>query len=1013
MTLAYVLAILLTTHLILVVASPGNRESLIMRSRSGQWYYAEALEEMAEAGVEAECLDAYYESMPSAKSLISFSYLSGPFVVVLVGGGLVWWHPGWALVVALLPAGYFALSPGFERFYLEISGRVAGRGEATRAEAIVTWTTRGASLSLAWLAMSLIYTNGGLLWNALGSATPWIAGRIMSAICAAAGLSLLGASYQVRRLGERLARKHGDDADFNLNAGSQTILYLRSFADDDLTIQTPVADCGLRSWLWPQFGFEEFISYCVQHGGKMVTVGRPREGLPRPGAYRSYFDDATWREGIRLTAMRAGVVLLTAGATDALSWEISHLKEWGVLSKCIFIIPPLPEARVARRLERLTNALDLPQAEFDKLNQIPWRCVVGLRIDDTDVAHWIVAPGREWRAYFLLALLHNSKISRVREASPGADDPSAPIEQPKVTLADMLKGGRPRRQPPGVRRMLVASMRAWQQLGNDDHAAAVDSFTRLISRELDGASDPEALAFLHSGLIESAQGAQNGTVESGALETLEQLARGLEWVWIDPTEANKGTDVRFRTLWNISRLRQQSGDHIGARQALELRLDVARELHDRRRQCDAACDLASLLLDNEDEGAESLAAQALADAEALSDVAEQGRAEFLMARARAGAEPLAAADLARTAVRHFEASGEMAQAATALAWAADQQVGRGDLDGAADLVRHALEVSPVDEAGLIDHLRGLTELIGDLTAVEGCFSDAAREVLRAARWLAASFGEHAVGTGHLLLSIIDGGDEAVLEPITQRHGAPSDVRRCLLAVLPPTGLPPTGVATGAYSGSARSSVAASVKGAKSRGSTRVDVADLLREVLNSSGYARAALDEAASGAHPSRWEQPQRESHRFSFARYSQPAWEVLSSAWDIPHARNAGGMVPQDIVAGFLAHEDCPASQALLVSGIDPTVLHGPAVDLDQSSVQEQSFSEELKRVFDYAERESLAFCRDLIETPHLLLGMVDWYEDCVGPLGAAFDPLTLRASLRALLADPKRAPEGPRQDV
>ncbi|HEV2962690.1 MAG TPA: hypothetical protein VG649_12750 [Candidatus Angelobacter sp.] len=119
------------------------------------------------------------------------------------------------------------------------------------------------------------------------------------------------------------------------DASQPTLLYLRLFkADPSLRKQVfgqlislvfPGARYG--SLLTP----EEQLAAALRPVGNLITLGRPGEHLPRPGAAPLYASDAEWKEAVRSHLRTARLVILRAGSSTSLLWE---------LEQAMRIVPP-------------------------------------------------------------------------------------------------------------------------------------------------------------------------------------------------------------------------------------------------------------------------------------------------------------------------------------------------------------------------------------------------------------------------------------------------------------------------------------------------------------------------------------------------------------------------------------------------------------------------------------------------------------------------------------------------
>ena len=108
----------------------------------------------------------------------------------------------------------------------------------------------------------------------------------------------------------------------------------------------------------------------------MVAIGSPTDRLPAIGAARMYYDDEHWRDGVLGLLRQAELVVIHAGETTGLHWELEQV---GRLVHPNRIILSLPRAsartdavdvdRYLRFRERTTGMFpqplpDIPGGEF-------------------------------------------------------------------------------------------------------------------------------------------------------------------------------------------------------------------------------------------------------------------------------------------------------------------------------------------------------------------------------------------------------------------------------------------------------------------------------------------------------------------------------------------------------------------------------------------------------------------------------------------------------------------------
>ena len=104
------------------------------------------------------------------------------------------------------------------------------------------------------------------------------------------------------------------------------IIYLRSFHNDDTTLKS-----GER--------IEEAITEPLQACGPFLAIGRPGELAPR-GAARIFYSDADWQAAVISMLRASGFIVVVAGWTKGLQWEVETIKAEGQLEKSIWVLPP-------------------------------------------------------------------------------------------------------------------------------------------------------------------------------------------------------------------------------------------------------------------------------------------------------------------------------------------------------------------------------------------------------------------------------------------------------------------------------------------------------------------------------------------------------------------------------------------------------------------------------------------------------------------------------------------------
>ena len=137
---------------------------------------------------------------------------------------------------------------------------------------------------------------------------------ITGGLVGAFAILIFGWSRFVRTIGRRLSAKTAQQV---LQSDSRPpILYLRSFSADE---KAP-------TWLGlPSPSFEENLTRVLSELGPVIAIGQPGERLPPLGASRMYTNGDAWQGAVSALMSNVAVVVVKAGVTKGLSWEISQI----------------------------------------------------------------------------------------------------------------------------------------------------------------------------------------------------------------------------------------------------------------------------------------------------------------------------------------------------------------------------------------------------------------------------------------------------------------------------------------------------------------------------------------------------------------------------------------------------------------------------------------------------------------------------------------------------------------
>ncbi len=222
------------------------------------------------------------------------------------------------------------------------------------------WQALGWAVLVASLAVALVLANED--WE-----------TTFAVLTVAPGLAL--ARWMILK-GKRLAAKRAED--ILAEDRRPPVLYLRSFKDEDAdkglggvlrsgaaTDAQPLAE-SVIAWGTRE---QEALAVLLRQVGPYVAVGKPGEPMPEVGAARMYLSDDQWQDRVGRLIDEARLVVVRAGATEGLRWEVGQLVRRRPPTSLLVVLPadagqyagfrrwanevlprPLPESRPAERL---------------------------------------------------------------------------------------------------------------------------------------------------------------------------------------------------------------------------------------------------------------------------------------------------------------------------------------------------------------------------------------------------------------------------------------------------------------------------------------------------------------------------------------------------------------------------------------------------------------------------------------------------------------------------------------
>jgi hypothetical protein len=161
------------------------------------------------------------------------------------------------------------------------------------------------------------------------------------------GLMALGyASY-------RRAKRHlaAPALDIRRQDNRPPVLLLRSFGDDVI----PVQEFRLSFFIQRAQTFEEILTQHLWDYGPVIAIGRPGEAIPPLGAAREYLRNESWQSRLKELSASARMLVLVLGRTEGVLWEIRRVISAGLLSKTVFVLPPVKEEELRDRTKKFAG----------------------------------------------------------------------------------------------------------------------------------------------------------------------------------------------------------------------------------------------------------------------------------------------------------------------------------------------------------------------------------------------------------------------------------------------------------------------------------------------------------------------------------------------------------------------------------------------------------------------------------------------------------------------------------
>lgn len=121
--------------------------------------------------------------------------------------------------------------------------------------------------------------------------------------------------------------------------------------------------------------------------GAFVAIGEPTELVPQLGALRTYATNDRWQDLIRDLVQLAEVIVLVAGTTPGVRWEMQPIRASGKVGQTIVLFPPSTSGERAAVQDALSSNLGIVVRCNEYKNEIPILAFYNL----DGVAHVITA----------------------------------------------------------------------------------------------------------------------------------------------------------------------------------------------------------------------------------------------------------------------------------------------------------------------------------------------------------------------------------------------------------------------------------------------------------------------------------------------------------------------------------------------------------------------------------------------------------------------------------------------
>ena len=147
------------------------------------------------------------------------------------------------------------------------------------------------------------------------------------------------------------------------------LLYLRAFRSDPSTAKQVFNAFGTVDLLLGLQSEEEQLAEVLQPFGELITIGRPGESLPTPGAVRIYTSDEEWKDIVKRQIQAAQLVVIRAAAGENVLWELTQALKILNPQKLLILLLNMKVRDYESFRTRANSILDVPLPESTRLRR--------------------------------------------------------------------------------------------------------------------------------------------------------------------------------------------------------------------------------------------------------------------------------------------------------------------------------------------------------------------------------------------------------------------------------------------------------------------------------------------------------------------------------------------------------------------------------------------------------------------------------------------------------------------